>query len=136
MRWSSSARHRVSQPLPLRTLSGLPHKPLIAAMQRSKQLLALGARLRQAAAAGGSGSGAASRAWQPANQQQLLSLKTLASSCGAPATAATHAGSKPAAAVAAAGRQQAAAAGRRSFAADAVARPGPAPRGTSKAGKP
>lgn len=98
-------------------------------MQRSRQLATLGARLRVAAAAAAGGS-AAARAWQPA-QQQLLSLNTLASSSAAAARAAPE----HAAALAATARRQAAAAGRRSFAADAVARPGPAPRGTSKAGK-
>ena len=96
-------------------------------MQRSRQLAALGARLRQAAAAGG---GATTRAWQPAHQQ-LLSLNTLASNT----TAVAHTAPEHAAALAAATRRQVAAVGRRSFAAEAVARPGPAPRGTSKAGK-
>lgn len=103
------------------------HQLSITAMQRSRQLAKLGARLRQAAAAGG---GAATRAWQPAHQQ-LLSLNTLASNT----TAAARTAPEHAAALAAGTRRQAAAAARRSFAADAMARPGPAPRGTSKAGK-
>lgn len=124
----SKARHLVVLPLRPGSPSDLSPPLAIAAMQRSRQLLALGARLRQAAAAAASGGNGAARAWQPAHQQ-LLSLNTLSSSPAA------RAAPEHAEALAAAARRQAAAVGRRSFAADAVARSRPAPRGASTAGK-
>ena len=89
-----------------------------------RQLVALGTRLREAAAVG------AAVVRHPACQQQLLSLQTWASAASRPAT-----GQTSAAAQAFPGLRRQAAASWRSFAAEAVARPRPAPRGTSKSGE-
>ncbi|EFN55425.1 hypothetical protein CHLNCDRAFT_134584 [Chlorella variabilis] len=117
-------------------------------MLRSRQLLALGARLQMAGSGGAAAAAAAvassaAAPWRPA-QHQLLSLQTWASSSLSPPAAGSslqHAASSVAgraasseAAAAARRHAAAAAASRRGLATGAVARPGPAPRGTSKAG--
>ena len=107
-----------------------------------RQLLALGARLQQAVGSGGGGlvaAEAAGSAWLPA-QQQLLSLKAWTSGISTGSFVAGSTSGAGCSAAAAAARRQAGVVGRRGFAADAsaaaVARPGPAPRGTSRAGAP
>ena len=97
------------------------------AMQRSRQLLELGARLQAAVAAASAAAGA--RAWSACSGSQagaaptsLLGWATRNSEAVAGLGGATR-------------RRAADAACRRSFAAEAVpARPGPVPRGTSRAG--
>ena len=107
-----------------------------------RQLLALAARLQQAVGSGAGGlaaAEAAGSAWLPA-QQQLLSLKAWANGISTVRLVAGSTSGASCSTAAAAARRQAGAVGRRGFAADAssaaVARPGPAPRGTSKAGTP